>query len=190
MLLFTFIKHSNSSDYELLNKAKSALNRGDCNTAIELSAELAEKGMSEAEHQIGYMFYYGKCLKKDINEAVKWYQLGVKKNNPASLFAMGNKYRLGQVVQKDLRKAVELYQKAADLNFPNAQLNLGLMHFNGMGTAKNIELAHKWITKAANQGFKRASDFLNKYQSEFSFNHVSKDFTLRSRNLNSPYPFC
>ena len=52
----------------------------------------AEGGYMEAQHNLAYMYEKGKGVRRDINEAVKWYKLAASQGSESSVNAL---HRLG-----------------------------------------------------------------------------------------------
>ncbi|WDV48062.1 tetratricopeptide repeat protein [Clostridiaceae bacterium M8S5] len=83
--------------------------------------KIAEKGYPLAECQIGYFYYEGLGIEKDIDKSFYWTERAAKHGdrdaqvNLAELF-----YEKGCVVEKDNEKAKEWYKKAAINGHPEA----------------------------------------------------------------------
>lgn len=76
--------------------------------------ELAVKGYPLAECQVGYFYYEGLGVGKDLKKSFYWTKRAAEhgdrdaQNNLAELF-----YEIGVVVEKDIGEAREWYKKAA-----------------------------------------------------------------------------
>lgn len=46
-----------------------------------------------------------------MKEAIKWYEMGAKSNEPTCVFTLGLIYEEGDGVQKNILKAADWYQK-------------------------------------------------------------------------------
>jgi len=112
----------------------------------------AEQGDSDAQYNLGYMYYNGEGVVQDYKEAVKWYRKAAEQGDSDAQLGLGNKYYNGQGVRKDYKEAVKWYRKAAEQGDSSAQYNLGVMYDNGEGVSKDYKEAVKWYTKAAEQG--------------------------------------
>ena len=55
--------------------ANAALNNGDFATAFNLLKQLAEQGIASAQLNLGNMYQRGEGVRKDDEEAVRWYRL-------------------------------------------------------------------------------------------------------------------
>ena len=82
---------------------------------------LAEKGYPLAECQIGYFYYKGLGIEKDLEKSFYWTERAARhgdrdaQNNLAEFF-----YGEGVVVEKDVEKASEWYKRAAMNGHPEA----------------------------------------------------------------------
>lgn len=61
----------------------------------------AENGYTEAQKNMGEYYYYGSFgCRRDMKEAIKWYEMGAKSNEPTCVFTLGLIYEEGDGVQK------------------------------------------------------------------------------------------
>lgn len=60
-------------DFQKGYKGQSAYQKGDYVTALEEWKPLAEQGDAAAQFYLGVMYYYGRGVPQNYNEAVKWY---------------------------------------------------------------------------------------------------------------------
>ena len=101
----------------------------------------AEQGNADAQYSLGWCYYYGKGIAKNLQEAVNWYKKSAGQDNSDAQFQLGNCYAWGKGVGKDLREAFTWYMKAAEQNDERAQRNVGICYYSGYGVAKNSERA-------------------------------------------------
>ncbi|HTO79220.1 MAG TPA: toll/interleukin-1 receptor domain-containing protein [Methylocystis sp.] len=150
--------------------------------AMEWYRKSADRGLADAQYNIGELYEDGRGVAKDIDEARVWYQKSADQGygpaktalarlqaqpnpspppapapqeqslTPAQENDMGNRYLYGSGLDQDYAKAMEWYRKAADHGLGDAQYNVGMMYENGRGVAKDIEQAKAWYRKAADQG--------------------------------------
>lgn len=141
----------------------------------EKNTELAEKWYKEsiqsgndyAITRLGML--YGNLEKYD--EAIKCYEIAIKKGDPVAMNSMGLLYRYGFGVKRDINKAVELYQESASKDEFSGLVNLGLMYEEGLGVPQSYEKAVELYKRAYLLGYKdiqQRIDFLNK-------NFIEKD---------------
>lgn len=120
----------------------------------------AESGNAVAQLKLGNAYEYGKGVKKDPTEAVKWYRKAADQGNADAQYYLGAAYGFGMGVKIDQAEELKWYRKAADQGNANAQFWLGTAYSNGKGVPMDYKEAAKWFRKAADQGHKPAQKFL------------------------------
>lgn len=88
-----------------LSDAEDAFDTGDYEKAAMIFKSLAEKGDSEAQINLGMLYYRGQGVPQDYLEAVKWYRLAAKQGNPFAQLDLGMMYENGQGVLQDNTQA-------------------------------------------------------------------------------------
>ena len=76
--------------------------------------EKAEQGNAEAQNKLGDCYCYGQGVKKNYQEAIKWYQKSAEYGNANAQLRLGCFYYYGIGVEKDYKKAVEWYKKLVE----------------------------------------------------------------------------
>src|SRR5262249_6129 len=56
-----------------VNDAIAAFNNGEYSTALRLTRPLAEKGIPEAQYNLGVMFHEGKGVARNFKQAARWF---------------------------------------------------------------------------------------------------------------------
>ncbi len=132
----------------------------------------AEQGNAEAQNLVGEMYFLGKGVKQDYQEAAKWYRKAAEQGSANAQYNLGFMYKNGQGVKQDYQeaakwysKAAKWYRKAAEQGRANAQYNLGFMYKNGQGVIQDYQEAAKWYSKAAEQGDANAQNLLGEMYS-------------------------
>jgi TPR repeat protein len=74
------------------------------------------------------MYYQGKGVNQDKNEAAKWYRLAAEQGDPDAQFILGVMYYQGDRVGKDVREAFKWFRLAAEQGSPEAQSTLKSMY--------------------------------------------------------------
>jgi TPR repeat protein len=120
---------------------------GDLDGAVKWMRRAADKGLPQAQHNLGVYYSRGMGVPKDAAEAVTWWRRAAESGLPSSQFNLGVKYENGDGVPKDAAEAVKWYRKAAEQGNALAQFNLGTMYANGDGVPKNVGEAVKWYRK-------------------------------------------
>jgi len=73
------------------------------------------------------MYEFGKGVKQDHKEAVKWYKLAAKQGNSGAQRNLGNMYQEGNGVNLDYKEAAKWYKLAANQGDSEAQTNLDIL---------------------------------------------------------------
>ena len=74
---------------EILEKAKSAFDAKDYQTAFEIWKSLAEHGNAEAQFNLGRMYSYGRGVKENHKKAIRWYRLAAEQGHHEAQFNFG-----------------------------------------------------------------------------------------------------
>ena len=125
-----------------LDKGLAAFQRGDYAVALEKWQPLADKGVAEAQYNLGVMFANGLGVLQDHKEAIKWYHLAADQGLALAGARLGEIYRSGSVVPQDDTEAIKWFRLAADQGNAEAQRNLGKMYENGWGVTRNRMVAY------------------------------------------------
>lgn len=112
----------------------------------------AQKGDPNAQVQLGWMYYKGKDVAQDYQEALKWFRKAAEHGDAKAQVALGGMYEVGKGVPQNKQQAVMWYQKAAEQGYSKAQYICGLMYFTGAGVSKDYKRALQWFVKASEQG--------------------------------------
>lgn len=114
--------------------------------------EAAEKGIIEAQEELGEMYELGKGIKQNYKLATEWYLKAAEQNNVSAQYNLGEMYEKGKGVEKDLSIALKWYNKAAEQGHTESECTLGWMYDNGVGVEENHVEALRWFFKAAEKG--------------------------------------
>ncbi len=121
-------------------------------SAFTFLLPVAEAGHAKAQYQVGYMYFVGKGVQKNIQEAIKWYKKSAEQDFVLPQLVLGAVYLQGNGITKDTGEAFKWYRKAAELGNPDAQHNIAYMYQEGIGVEQNDNEAFNWYHKAAQQG--------------------------------------
>ena len=139
-----------------------AIKRDDYQTAFKLWLPLAEQGYSSAQYNLGVMYQYGRGVKQDDFEAVKWYRKAADQGDAASQSSLGFMYINGRGVKQDDFEGVKWLSKAADQGNASAQFVLGMSYLLGKGVQVNKFLAKEWLGKACDNGEQKGCEYYAK----------------------------
>jgi len=88
-------------------------------------------------------------VKKDLEEAAKWYRLAAERGYVEAQNSLGSCYHFGQGVGKDKKDAAKWYRLAAEQGNGISQYFLGQMYRDGDGVPQDRDEALKWLRLAA-----------------------------------------
>jgi TPR repeat protein len=100
---------------EPLDEGLAAYHRGDYATALRLWRPLAERGLADAQYNLGSMFLEGsRGVRQDDAEAAKWFGLAAEQGHTVAQFNLGVMYRKGKGVPQNDAEAMKWYRLAAE----------------------------------------------------------------------------
>ena len=115
--------------------------------------ERAMAGDSEAQFQLGKMYYYGAPgINKDFLEAVYWYTKAANAGNANAACNLGWCYEMGNGTEQNWSKAFEWYTRSANAGNKVAKYSLGWMYEHGIFVPKNGTTAFRYFFDAAELG--------------------------------------
>ena len=94
-LLFLFLKVGWSVDFW---KGFKAYQKKDYRTALREFRPLAEKGHSQAQNMMGWMYYYGEGVPQSYKTAVKWYRFAAEQGHAYAQYWLAEMYQDGKGV--------------------------------------------------------------------------------------------
>jgi len=127
----------------------SSSNKIDDSAGYFWANRAALRGHAESQVIMGTMFYLGKWVKRNYNEALFWFKKAALQNNPTAHFQLGVMYHNGQGTKVDYKKALDHYRIAVEQNHPAARFNMGLLYYFGYGVKQNKAEALKHFRLAA-----------------------------------------
>ena len=80
----------------------------------------AEKGNVNALHNLGTNYFFARGVEEDKAKGVELWEKGAEKNNPCSLFLLGECYLTGDFVPQNIDKAIEYYALSAKHGYQRA----------------------------------------------------------------------
>lgn len=164
---------NHAGQYEYQQGEQYYYGRRDYAKALAWYRQAVDKGSSDAEYRIGWMYEYGLGVRPDAQEALGWYmraaahgnkdaQAGIERLEPergAHPAGAGHEQGLRDLEQgeksyyaKDYPEAVKWFRKSAGQGNALAQNWLGEMYSYGLGVSRNDAEAAEWYRKSAEQG--------------------------------------
>lgn len=117
-------------------------------TRFEILEKAAREGNAQSQYDLANMYYDGKEIPKDKNEAIYWFQRSAKNGSVNAQEDLGALY----YQNKDFNNAFIWYSKAANANHSRAQYVLGYMYMKGLGVKKSRRNAKLWWKKSCALG--------------------------------------
>lgn len=157
------------SAYEVLADAdKYAPERGDADMRASWNAEskrgflskeseqlryqraAAEKGLGEAEDDMGRRYVFGREVKADVPRGLALLESAASKGNSNAMNQLGILYLDGVQVERDVKRALDYYRRGAENGNISSASNLGHIYWYGLeGMPVDTELAFRYLKDAA-----------------------------------------
>tara|TARA_B100001057_G_C22632401_1_gene864926 strand:+ start:108 stop:887 length:780 start_codon:yes stop_codon:yes gene_type:complete len=123
--------------------------RRQLNEAVRLWEEAAEEDNSNAQFNLGTLYYYGYFLEKNYNTAAEWFTKACEYRHCHAQQYLGLMYYMGQGVLRDFKKAIYWISKSTqNANFwehsnliEDNNIILGRMYYHGYGVRVNYKKA-------------------------------------------------
>lgn len=112
--------------------------------------EKAEKGDALSQFKLGYYYYTGMLVGKDLGKAVMWLTLAHEQGDLAASNLLGEIY-LNQGTEPATKKSFEFFKASADGGYKLGQLNLGVMYYRGDGVKQDYSKASTLFLAASKQ---------------------------------------
>ena len=109
--------------------AFAAFQRGYYVTALREAMKRIEADPNDATAMtlVGELYRDGLGLRRNLEEAARWYRLAADRGDPAGAFALGVSYLLGAGVAQNAKAAVPWLELASAAGHPGATYNLGML---------------------------------------------------------------
>jgi TPR repeat protein len=130
----------------------NAYNRGDVATAYALLKQEADRGDSDAEVNLGYLYARGQGVAMDQVAAFHLYDLSAQQGNGEGMNALGYKYQFGTGIKPDIAQAIRWYCAALHLGNPRAMNNLALMLDTGKDVPRDVAAARDLWQQSIDHG--------------------------------------
>ncbi|MDO8370187.1 MAG: GIY-YIG nuclease family protein [Candidatus Nitrotoga sp.] len=122
------------------------------------------QGDKYAQNGLGAMYYSGRGVTQNYQEAVKWFRLAAEQGLAKAQFNLGVMYELGQGVTQNYQEAVKWFHLAAQQGNAMAQNSLGTINYPILPPSKaesgSYQESLEWFQLAAEQGEPRAQNNL------------------------------
>ena len=142
--------------------------------SVEKYEKAAEKGDPKAQYELAKLYFHGKGIHWDINQASELFRKAAKQywklaedGDRNAQLIVGDCICYGET-SEDLRaKSHHWYKLAAEAGLPEAQFALGNAYKNGIGSKIHITKAVQWYEKASQAGNIESKFALGKMYSDY-----------------------
>ena len=115
----------------------------------------AEKGIAQAQRELGQCYLEEPSYDKLTNDPYKWIQASADQGYGPALFDLGSYYYYRKSSDpEDAENAAEYFRRAASAGYPAAEYYLGRCYLNGKGVTASLADAVTHLQKAQKQGEK------------------------------------
>lgn len=103
-----------TSSEEQLCKAQEYYDASDYENAMIWYTKAAEQYSAHAQCFLGFMYYCGEGVTKDLQQAIYWYTKAAEQGYAYAQYTLGFMYYCGEGVTKDLQQALYWYTQAVE----------------------------------------------------------------------------
>ncbi len=157
LILFCFILsprlYSQTSSEQQLYEYKKTHQynqQGYYNTWVRELKKLANNDNPYAQQALGELYIDGHSeagIKRNSEEAYKWFKKSADNNNPDGQFAMGWLHERGSFVKQSATTAIKWYKQASLQGSKKANLQLANLYMSGDLIEKNVDEAYRYVDK-------------------------------------------
>lgn len=179
------------------NEGEVAKEAKDYDTAIKKYKQAADLGYTSAFELIGRMYYFGQGVDKDIDEARRWFKLGMDKEDGNSFggYAVTIVYDQN-ATNSEKREAFRCMKRATELDPDDGfwWYQLGMMYHDNYGTYINLAKAYDCFKQGHKLGDSYATNELGimfgkgehvKQNSRQAFDFFKKAVELDEQNITA-----
>ena len=141
----------------------------------------AQVGDADAQVQLGQAYEGGSGVRRNNEEAAKWYRKAANQGNQAAEVAFGILLWTGRGVPEDKAKAITWYRKAAWQGNGSAMFNLGTAYYNGEGAPIDAVRALAWFLLAEDHGSSLSKDAVQRFEKTARPNEFEEAYALIAR---------
>lgn len=140
---------------------------------------------------LGNFYETGNGVKKDLKEAIRWYEKSADAGNPLGEASLGALYYDGRGVPRDPAKAVEFFEKSAKKNDIRGMTGLALCYYKGDGIPKDYDKAYEILKKIVKEDDRQSSALkmlgLCYYYGNGTKKNaqIAKDYFVRAKNAGA-----
>lgn len=121
----------------------------DYQNAIVLLKQEIDLNNCVAMNCLGNVYKQGIGVKKDNDEALKWYMKAAAANSPEAMYNLGVTYKYGDGVERNLKESSSWFKIGAEQGHAGCMYAIGYMYYKGFGVRQNYKKAYKYFSQSA-----------------------------------------
>lgn len=133
-------------------RGRSSNREDDSEAIFHQNIEEALEGKTEAQFRVGCMHLEGWGVRRDVTQAIRWFQTAATHGHAEAQFNLGVICDRGDGIERDPRRAARWYRKAAEQGLRESQYSLGVKYGRGDGLPLDRIESFRWVRYAASQG--------------------------------------
>jgi len=143
MTLMTVMAVAQSAQ-ELLSEANAKYEAGQMDAAIDLYTQAANKGLAEAQFQLGKIYYLGENGSKDYSSASMWFKRAARQRHPKAEYGLATCYMNGDGLPVNYDQALMYMRASALRGYVPAQRKLAELYSKGVLVEADSVEAKRW----------------------------------------------
>ena len=148
MVLMTTMAMAQTAQ-DLLNEANSKYEAGQMEAALELYTQAANKGLAEAQFQVGKMYYLGESGAKDYSSASMWFKRAARQRHAKAEYGLATCYMNGDGLPVNYDQALMYMRASALRGYVPAQRKLAELYSKGVLVEADSVEAKRWHDMSA-----------------------------------------
>ena len=148
MVLMTTMAMAQTAQ-DLLNEANSKYEAGQMEAALELYTQAANKGLAEAQFQVGKMYYLGESGAKDYSSASMWFKRAARQRHAKAEYGLATCYMNGDGLPVNYDQALMYMRASALRGYVPAQRKLAELYSKGVLVEADSVEAKRWLDMSA-----------------------------------------
>jgi|GEM_PF-5258131 len=143
----------NGDPFDMNMVAEECIENGKYSKALKwLHRAADEHNHAEAMVNIGFMHARGQGVKRDYQEAEKWFLKAANTGDNHALMELARAYLKGDGFPRDPQKAIYWCDQLGQRGGADGWQEIADMNYQGIGVAQDFSQALKWALKAAEAG--------------------------------------
>lgn len=128
-----------------MKKGNDCYKEGQYSAAVGYYKKAADMDHAEAQFCLGYAYYVGEGIIRNMESAARWFQLSAAQGFPKAQYNLAFCYMEGRGVERDYDEALRLLRAAAENGLPQAQVTLAECYANGILVEKDTVESNRWM---------------------------------------------